>query len=92
MEKAVERQSGEVCHRCLQPVAPSAQRCPNCGERHARTHHLPLLIGILGVLALIFVAIIMVKVIQNTDLESTPSDDTEQSTPQQPEKPPPFNQ
>ena len=92
MEKAVERQSGEVCHRCLQPVAPSAQRCPNCGERHARTHHLPLLIGILGVLALIFVAIVIITVSRNSDIGSATPNQTEQGAQRQPDSPPPLNQ
>jgi hypothetical protein len=91
MEKAAGQPSGETCHRCLQPIAPSARRCPNCGELHTRTHRVPIFIGILGLLALVFVAIIMVKVIRNSDIDSAPPDQTEESAPQQPEKLPPFN-
>jgi hypothetical protein len=39
----------------------------------------------------VFVAIIMFKVIRNSDIDSAPADQTEQSAPKQPEKPPPFN-
>jgi hypothetical protein len=91
MEESAERRSGEICHRCLQPIAPSAQRCPNCGERHTRTNRLPIFIGILGLLALVFVAIIMIQVVRNSDIDSAPPDQTEESAPQEPEKPPPFN-
>jgi ribosomal protein L32 len=91
MEKAVERRSGEICHRCLQPIAPSAQRCPNCGERHSPSHRLPILIGIAGLLALFFIAIVMIKVIQNNDADSALPDRTEQSAPQTSEKPAPLN-
>jgi hypothetical protein len=92
MEKAAAQASGEVCHRCLQPIAPSAQRCPNCGERHSPRNRLPIFIGILGLLALVFVAIIMVQVIRNNDADSAPPDQPdEQSSPQTPDRPPPLN-
>jgi ribosomal protein L40E len=93
MEETNGQPSVEICHRCLQPIAPSAQRCPNCGERHTRTHRFPIFIGIMGLLALLFVAFIMVRVIQNADIDSAPPDQTqtEDSAPLEPEKPPPFN-
>jgi predicted nucleic acid-binding Zn ribbon protein len=92
MENAAERPSGEVCHRCLQPIAPNAQTCPNCGERHSPRNRLPIFIGILGLLALVFIAVIMFKTIQNSDADSAPPDQTdEQSAPQTPDRPPPLN-
>jgi hypothetical protein len=91
MENAAGQPSGEVCDRCLQPIAPSARRCPNCGERHSPANRLPILLEILGLLALIFVAVIMFKVMRSSDIDSAPSDQTEQSAPQQPDRPPPFN-
>ncbi|MGA2271760.1 MAG: hypothetical protein ABSH44_25135 [Bryobacteraceae bacterium] len=42
-------------------------------------------------LALIFVVYIMFTVIRNADIDSAPPDQTDQSAPQQPEKPPPLN-
>ena len=84
MENAAERPAGEVCHRCLQPIAPSAQRCPNCGERHTRPHYLPIFLGILGLLALVFIVIVMVKAVQESDTDSAPPDPTAQSAPQTP--------
>jgi len=92
MEKAAQHSSGEVCHRCLQPIDPSAQRCPNCGERHSPSRRLPILFGILGLLALIFVVFVMVTVIQNNDIDTAPPDQPdEQSAPQTPDRPPPLN-
>jgi hypothetical protein len=44
--------------------------------------------GILGLLALVFVGLVMVKVIQNSDADSAPPVQTEQSTP---DIPPPLN-
>jgi ribosomal protein L40E len=91
MEQAAERPSGEICHRCLQPISPKAQTCPNCGERHTRTRGVPIFIGVMCLLALIFVVYIMFTVIRNADIDSAPPDQTDQSAPQQPEKPPPLN-
>ena len=91
MVKAAAQPSGEVCHRCKQPIADSAKRCPSCGELHTGPRGLPIFLGILGLLALLFVAFVMVKVIRNVDIDTAPTDDTEQSAPQPPEKPPPFN-
>ena len=92
MEKAAERPSGEICHRCLKPIALSARRCPNCGERLSPANRIPIFLGILGLLALIFVAIVMVKVSRSSDIRSAPPDQTEQGAQQQPNSPPPLNQ
>jgi hypothetical protein len=46
----------------------------------------------LGLLALIFVAILVVQVVRNSHVAPAPPDETQQSAPQQPDKPPPFNQ
>jgi hypothetical protein len=92
MEKAAGQPSGEVCYRCLQPIARSAPRCLNCGERHSSANRLPIIIGILGLLALAFVAFIMIQVIQNNDIDTAPPDQPdEQSAPQTPDRPPPLN-
>jgi hypothetical protein len=90
MEKIAGQPSGEICHRCLQPIAPRARVCRNCGERHS-PNSLPIFIGVLGLLALVFVGLIMVKVMRNPDSDSAPPGQTEQSAPQQPDQPPPFN-
>ena len=82
MEKAPARPSGEICDRCLQPIAPNAQRCRNCGERHSPANRIPIFLGVLGLVALAFVAMIMLKVIRNTDIDSAPPAQTEESTPQ----------
>jgi hypothetical protein len=91
MEKAAERPSREICHRCLQPIAPSAQSCPNCGERHSPARRLPILIGVLSLLALVFVVFVMITVIRNSDIDSAPPDQPKESAPQRPDAPPPLD-
>ena len=91
MENAAERPPGEICHRCLQPIAPNAQRCRNCGERHSPANRLPIFLGVLGLLLLAFVAIVMLKVIRNSDTDSAPSARAGESTPQTPGGKSPLN-
>lgn len=60
-----------ICSRCGQLVTPQHNRCPRCGSPmkiHAK--RLPILIAIAGVLALLFVVFLMVKVIQNSEVEN----------------------
>ena len=92
MEKAAERPSGEICHRCLQPIALSARRCPNCGERLSPANRIPIFLGILGLLALVFVAIVIITVSRNSDIGSATPNQTEQGAQRQPDSPPPLNQ
>ena len=91
MDQPVSQESRDICHRCLQPVPPKAARCPHCGDRLQRTRYVPFLLGIGGLLALVFVVFIMIKVIRDTDIENSPSPDQQHSTPR-PDKKPPLNQ
>jgi hypothetical protein len=84
MEKVAGQPPGEICHRCLQPIARSARRCRNCGERQSPANRVPIFFGILGLLALVFVAVIMLRVVRNSDIDSRPPDRPEQSAPQEP--------
>jgi hypothetical protein len=61
----------DICGRCGQLVVPHGNRCPRCGSPMTmRTRRLPILFGIAGVLALAFVIFLMVKVVENEDIES----------------------
>jgi hypothetical protein len=91
MENAAGQPVGEICHRCLQPIAANARRCPNCGEPHSPTNRVAIFIGVLGLLALVFVAVIMLRMARNSDIDSAPPAQTNQSAPQQPGSSPPFN-
>ena len=97
----------EVCTRCLQPVPASASRCANCGNRVNAFRGLSILVGIIGMAALVFVIVIMFQVVRNVDIESAPPEQqqdesgmtpdkpgmsSEQGKPDKPEKPPPLNQ
>ncbi len=71
------RETG-ICSRCGQLVAPEGNRCPRCGSpMKVHNKRLPILIGIAGVLALLFVVLLMVRVIQRSD----DSDSTTQMEP-----------
>jgi hypothetical protein len=91
MENATGQPLGEICHRCLQPIAANARRCPKCGEPHSSTNRLAIFIGALGLLALVFVAVIMLRMARNSDIDSAPPAQTDQSAPQQSGSSAPFN-
>ena len=74
-----EKRSREICHRCLQPVPVKAARCVNCGERVNAFRHLPIVIGIAGIVALVFVIVIMYQVVWNVDIESAPPEQQQDS-------------
>ena len=70
----------EICSRCSQMVVPQNKRCPRCGSPMAmRSRRWPLMFGVAGVLALAFLVFLMLKVIENDDIENTPSS-TEQTS------------
>ena len=97
------QQSRGICHRCFQPVPVKAASCANCGERVNSFRQLPILVGILGVVALVFVIVIMFQVVRNVDIESAPPEQQQDnpgpsqsksgssSEPVNPDKPPPAN-
>jgi predicted amidophosphoribosyltransferase len=69
-DEAPPRETG-ICSRCGQLVTPERNRCPRCGSpMQVHGKRLPILIGIAGVLALLFVVVLMVVVIQNSDEQS----------------------
>ena len=80
-EIPVAPRRGEICHRCLQPVPASAAQCPNCGERLQRVRYIPFLLGIGGLLALMFVVALMIKVVRDNDIENAPPQGQSQEQP-----------
>src|ERR1700691_4208521 len=83
----------DVCPRCKLAIKVDARCCTHCGERLSATSRFPLYVGIIGLLALLFVAFIMIKTIRRSDLNAdTPLTDGQQtSQPAQPDKPLPLN-
>ena len=83
----------EVCPRCKLAIKVDARRCTHCGEHLSATSKFPLYVGIIGLLALLFVAFIMIKTIRRYDMNAdTPATDDQQiSQPAQPDKPLPLN-
>ena len=82
--------SAAICHRCLQPVQERAARCPHCGVRLQRVWYIPILLGIGGLLALVFVGVLMIKAISDNDIESAPPQGHGQEQPA-PGTPPPLD-
>ncbi|MGA3015830.1 MAG: hypothetical protein ABSF62_01835 [Bryobacteraceae bacterium] len=71
--KKLAAKSADICHRCLQPVQRRAARCPHCGSRLPHAWYMTLIpLGILGLLALVFVAALVIKSIRNEDIENAP--------------------
>jgi hypothetical protein len=79
-----------VCPRCKLAIQVDARRCTHCGEHLSATSRFPLYVGIIGLLALLFVAFIMIKTIRRSDLDTdTPPTGNRQMS--QPDKPLPLN-
>jgi hypothetical protein len=104
-----ERSKGELCIRCKQPLSFQDARCPNCGHPVSGiSRNVPLLIGVGGVGAILFVVLLMWLVVHNEDVINRPlpsdqetvskSDITSplskeaEQEPPKPEKAPPLNQ
>jgi hypothetical protein len=101
--------SHELCARCKQALSFQDVRCPNCGQPVSGfTRNLPLVIGVGGVGAILFVVLLMWLVVHNEDVvnrpvpvdEETaahqsgtlPETKTSDKEPPAPEKAPPLNQ
>jgi hypothetical protein len=93
LETPVRSRAEDVCPRCKLAIKVDALRCPHCGEHLSATSKFPLYVGVIGLLALLFVAFMMVKTIRRSDLNAdTPAaGDQEISQPAQPDKPLPLN-
>jgi hypothetical protein len=93
LETRIWTRGEEVCPRCKLAIRVDARRCTHCGEHLSATSRFPLYVGIVGLLALLFVAFIMVKTIRRSDLnaEAPTTGDQQISQPAQPDKPLPLN-
>ena len=93
LETPIRVRSEDVCPRCKLAIKVDARRCTHCGEHLSATSKFPLYVGIVGLLALLFVAFIMIKTIRRSDLnaDTPPADDQQISQPAQPDKPLPLN-
>jgi len=58
----------DICSRCGVYVTPKNNRCPRCGSpMRMHSKRVPILIGIAGLLALLFVVGLMVVVMQHAE-------------------------
>jgi hypothetical protein len=82
----------ERCPRCLQPVPPRASRCPGCRQPVHSLRSLTLVIGAVGLMALLFVVLLMYRMMSNEDAAHAPAPVDEAAAEQQklfPDPPPP---
>jgi len=94
MGNPIASRAGDICPRCHMAVASDSQDCPNCGERGNSTRRFPIYIGIVGLLALMFVAFVMVRAIRREDAAAARivnRQDAPSPGASQPDKPPPLN-
>jgi hypothetical protein len=79
----------ELCVRCKQPLSLQHRRCRNCGQPvSGLERNLPLLIGIGGVGAIVFVVLLMWLVVHNEDVLKRPVRADEEPAAQQTEMAP----
>lgn len=92
MDNATQARTGDVCPRCKVAIKRNAQRCQNCGERVGNNTPIYMM-GVAGLLALIFVGWIMIQAIRDTEIN--PNANGQQQTENQPaaapDKTPPLS-
>jgi hypothetical protein len=79
------------CPRCKVAVTKDVRRCPQCGERISRTSKAPIYIGVVGLLALLFAGLLMIKTIKDSDKGAGGDGQTVSRPAAQPDKVPPLN-
>lgn len=72
MEAGTDGSSLESCARCTQPLPHDAPMCPHCSMPRARVQPFTISIGIVGLLALIFVLMIAITAIREADFATAP--------------------
>ena len=83
---------GNHCPRCLQSVPEKSARCPGCGQPiQTSSRTLRLVIGVVGLIALIFAIALMYQTVRDEDAnkDEVPTEEG-QKTPEQelfPDKP-----
>jgi hypothetical protein len=88
------KRAREVCPRCRLDIVLNARRCPHCGEHLVAANRFAIYIGIVGVLALMFMGLVMLQGIHREDQDAAPafdSDDRPAADAGTPDKPPPLN-
>src|SRR4051794_38850605 len=76
----IRMEAREKCARCLQPIASDSVRCTHCGQPiHNPRRLIFLMVAAAGVLAVIFMLVIMYRVVYLADLEEAGPVESEQS-------------
>jgi len=75
MDQPIEEKRPDICHRCLQPVMEKARRCPHCSHPIQRTVNARLMLGLLGLM--VFVVVAIFAAVGLTHSGNVPSDDNQ---------------
>jgi hypothetical protein len=89
MDNATQARPGDICPRCRVAIKRNAQRCPHCGERIGNNTPIYMM-GVAGLLALIFVGWMMIQTIRVSDSNAN-STNAVSHTSAPPDKTPPLN-
>jgi hypothetical protein len=91
MDNAMQARTGDICPRCKVAIKRNAQRCLNCGERVGNNTPIYVM-GVAGLLALVFVGWMMVQTIKDSDKNANADGRQTVSSPAAtPDKTPPLN-
>jgi hypothetical protein len=74
--------ASDKCSRCLQPVPVAAKRCPQCGQPISKARRLIFMsVAAAGVLALLFMLVVMYRVVYLADMQHAPTLEDDQAVP-----------
>lgn len=88
MDQPQTKIDADICHRCLQPVPPKAARCPRCGEPLHRSSNVRVVLGVLGLVLFLAIALVAFRLMHSAGKRPL-SDDEQQTTGDQSHTPPP---
>jgi hypothetical protein len=75
MDELATEKRPAVCHRCLEPVPPKAERCPHCGDPLPKAVNMPLLLSGFGLLLVILVAFFALRLMNSGGTAPPPPPD-----------------
>ena len=79
-----------ICHRCMEPVPAHLSRCPRCRVHLHVFRRLGLVMGIVGLAAILFVLALTLRLARVWEIERPPAP-ADKEQPATPPGPPPLN-
>ncbi len=90
MDRVQTKVDADICHRCLQSVPPKATRCPRCGEPLHKSSHVRVVLGVLGLVLFLAIALVAFRLMHSAGKRPV-SDDGQQTTGEQSHAPSPAD-